>query len=249
MKRLHLVGVIVALGFAAVGGLAGSARANWIDINVLQHDNGGQKCTNGAEFAFAFFGPSSITITVTNDQTGQVYVPTTTLSTLIYNPVPELAPEPFLYSNTFRVLFSPQPAVGEQLVARFVRDGFSMSSVGWTIGACTLGDPFAFKGKVDDPPAVNEAKPGETIKVKWKSPFAGLGIFSEGPTVATIPCSPPPPGFVPNYQPMPASGTLEYHDNHYTYEWNTQSSWRGCRQLFFRLTTDGLVHRANFNFG
>jgi hypothetical protein len=98
--------------------------------------------------------------------------------------------------------------------------------------------------------ANNVVKAGASVPVKFSlHGNQGLNILAAGyPQSATIPCT---GGTIDSGLATDTAGssTLTYDaaSDTYTYVWKTQKTWTGCRQLLVVLT-DGVVHRANFQF-
>jgi hypothetical protein len=246
MKRPWAL-LAVGLGAAVLALGVASARAGWQGISDLHYDDSGRVCTNGMEFGLSLFSAPTITAVVHHVE-GDVDVGSVTKA-LIFNPVPEIGPDPFLYSNIYRVLFSPQLPAGDHVVVSF--PGTTGSIVTREVQSCTLGAPFTgFFGDVANPPALDTPKKNKPIKLKFSLPGNhGLSIFSEAPTFAPIPCSAPSEPI--EYQPTTASGTLAYdaREDRYVYTWNPPAGLTGCQKLFFRTNVDGLQHGALFDFG
>ena len=248
MKRpwaLLAAGLVAA---ALTFGVA-SARAGWQGISDLHYDDSGRVCTNGMEFGLSLFSAPTITAVVHHVE-GDVDVGSVT-KPLIFDPVPEIGPDPFLFSNIYRVLFSPQLPAGDHVVVSFSGSGTD-TTVTREVQECTLGGPFTgFFGNVANPPALDTPKKKDKpIKLKFSLPGNhGLSIFSEPPTFAPIPCSAPSEPI--EYQPTTASGTLSYdaREDRYIYTWNPPAGLTGCQKLFFRTNVDGLQHGALFDFG
>jgi hypothetical protein len=103
---------------------------------------------------------------------------------------------------------------------------------------------------IDNLPAVNSAKAGQAIQVKFSlGGDYGLSIFASGyPKVQMVNCSSGAP-IGQAEQTVTASG-LHYNagSGQYSYTWKTDKSWRGtCGQLVVRLV-DGSEHIASFTF-
>lgn len=114
---------------------------------------------------------------------------------------------------------------------------------------------FAFGGftsPVDAAPALNRAKAGSSVAVKFSlNGYHGLDIFASGyPLSQAIPCSGAVTSDVIESASTSATTTLHYDSasGQYVYLWKTDKSWAGsCRQLTLRLV-DGSDHAAQFHF-
>lgn len=109
-----------------------------------------------------------------------------------------------------------------------------------------------FFAPVDNLPAINSAKAGSAIPVKFSlTGFQGLGIFAAGsPASQAITCSSSAPVDAIEETVTAGSSALSYNatTDLYAYVWKTDKSWAGtCRQLSVRLD-DGSTHVANFKF-
>jgi uncharacterized protein len=116
------------------------------------------------------------------------------------------------------------------------------------VGAFTLQFPFSgFFGPVTSAPALNAAKAGQTIPVKFSlDGNRGLDIFAQAPTVTPVSCS----NLAPNGAMVAATGKLRYDAgaDQYIYTWQTDKAWAGsCAKLSF-LLVDGTRHSAYFDF-
>jgi virginiamycin B lyase len=112
--------------------------------------------------------------------------------------------------------------------------------------------PFSgFQAPVNNPPQINAASSGQTIPVKFS--LAGSNavltdVLAAGyPQSAAVPCS-SPPLLTTGDSTSPAPSSSGMAGDVYDYEWKTDPSWFGCRELIVKLV-DGSYHRAFFNFG
>jgi Tol biopolymer transport system component len=114
--------------------------------------------------------------------------------------------------------------------------------------------PNSFAGffrPVDNPPAVNIVKAGQTVPVKFSlGGDLGLAILADG-SPSTIPatCSTFAPQTGPG-EPLAAPASLSYDPraDQYQFQFRTERAWRGtCRILNIRLN-DGSAHQAWFQF-
>lgn len=111
-----------------------------------------------------------------------------------------------------------------------------------------------FRQPIDNLPRINKANAGKTIPVKWRlndangNPISDLGSLLSLLS-APIACDAAPSSIVEE-QLNPTGGTTFRYDageNQFIFNWDTSSSWRGCRLLQLRLA-DGSVHLAKFEF-
>ena len=105
---------------------------------------------------------------------------------------------------------------------------------------------------VDNLPALNKAKAGQAVPVKFSlNGDKGLDIFAPGyPQSMQIACDTSAPLGAPEPTVNPGSSSLTYDPvtDAYNYVWKTDKGWSGtCRQLVVKLI-DGTFHYANFNF-
>jgi len=106
-----------------------------------------------------------------------------------------------------------------------------------------------FQPPVDNPPAVNVAKAGASIPIKWMlSGDLGLDVLFGAPTATQYTCA--SGAAFGTADPATASGGLEYDaaTNTYRYVWKSAKAWAGqCRR--FEITfDDGTYRQANFSF-
>ena len=166
----------------------------------------------------------------------------------------------FLYSDgVMRDLNSLIPADSgfELTSATAINDNGNIVGYGYNESrqqhAFLLMPYFDFDGfyqPVDNFPTLNKTKAGKTIPIRFSlGSDQGLDIFATGyPKSETIPCSSTTP--VDSIEET-VSGKhgLSYNASteRYEYEWETSSTWSGCRQFVMKLK-DGSVQRANFSF-
>jgi len=119
------------------------------------------------------------------------------------------------------------------------------------IGLNLLNYEFdGFQHPVDNPPALNVAKAGSGVPIKFElSGDLGLGVLFGTPTVTQFDCTSGTPSGTTDTALAGGSG-LQYDPltNTYTYVWKTQKDWSGqCRT--FRITfDDGTYRTADFHF-
>jgi probable HAF family extracellular repeat protein len=107
-----------------------------------------------------------------------------------------------------------------------------------------------FYQPVDNFPTLNKAKAGKTIPIRFSlGRDQGLDIFATGyPKSETIPCNSTTPVDAIEETASGKHGLFyNARTDRYEYEWETSSTWRGCRQFVMKLK-DGSVQRANFSF-
>lgn len=121
-------------------------------------------------------------------------------------------------------------------------------------GSCGTVEPYPFTGfytPVANPPAVNSDNAGRTIPVKFSLTDSGAllnQVLAAGyPQSAPVSCTSPADLTTGDPASATSPGSASPGDN-YTYLWQTDSSWTGCRELIVKLV-DGTYHRAVFNFG
>ncbi len=105
---------------------------------------------------------------------------------------------------------------------------------------------------VDNLPALNTAKVGQAIPVKFSlSGNQGLNIFEPGyPKSQQITCDSAAPLAPVEETVSPGGSSLTYDGgaDQYIYVWKTEKSWvNSCRQLLIKLN-DGTTHSASFSF-
>jgi predicted extracellular nuclease len=103
---------------------------------------------------------------------------------------------------------------------------------------------------IDNLPALNVAKAGSSIPVKFSlGGNKGLDIFAAGyPLSMKIDCNTGASLGDVKETVNPGGSGLHYGSGQYNYVWKTEKAWAGtCRQLVVKLT-DGTVQTANFKF-
>jgi len=120
--------------------------------------------------------------------------------------------------------------------------------------SCGTVEPYPFSGffpPISNLPQINDEIPGQTIPVKFSlagSDAALTDVLAAGyPQSAPVSCS--SPQLITTGEPTSPtpSGSSEASDE-YNYNWQTSTSWSGCRELIVKLV-DGTYHQAVFNFG
>ena len=114
--------------------------------------------------------------------------------------------------------------------------------------------PFTFTGffkPIDNMPVLNSAKAGSNIPVKFSlGGNKGLSIFAAGyPKSQAVPCNSTAPVDGIESTDSPGNSTLTYDSasQTYHYNWKTEKSFTGCRQLVLKFV-DGSYARADFKF-
>jgi probable HAF family extracellular repeat protein len=107
-----------------------------------------------------------------------------------------------------------------------------------------------FYQPVDNFPTLNKTRAGKIIPIRFSlGRDQGLDIFATGyPKSETIPCNSTTPVDAIEETASGKHGLFyNARTDRYEYEWETSSTWRGCRQFVMKLK-DGSVQRANFSF-
>jgi Bacterial Ig-like domain (group 3) len=135
--------------------------------------------------------------------------------------------------------------------------GFKKDNVdnGSAAASCTYSVEFNWRGffqPVDNLPALNKAKAGSAIPVKFSlSGNQGMNIFMAGyPSSGAVTCGNTSAADVIETTVTAGQSSLNYDAaaDQYVYVWKTQTGWSGtCRTLTVKLV-DGTVHQANFFF-
>jgi hypothetical protein len=109
--------------------------------------------------------------------------------------------------------------------------------------------PFTgFVSPILNPPAVNPAKAGSAVPVKFSlGGDRGLAILADGyPASRQVDCVTGAP--IGSLEPTSSDDGLTFANGQYSYVWKTSKSWGGtCRQLQVVLV-DGTLHTALFSF-
>lgn len=116
---------------------------------------------------------------------------------------------------------------------------------------------YAFNGffpPVSAPPALNEAKAGQAIPLRFSlDGNQGLNIFNSGaPSVQQVDCATGVPVNADTLTDADTSGNSGLHydatTDTYTYVWKTDKAWSGTCQQFSLGLNDGSTHTATFQF-
>ncbi|HKP57770.1 MAG TPA: PxKF domain-containing protein [Polyangiales bacterium] len=121
-------------------------------------------------------------------------------------------------------------------------------------GPSAGGEAFDFAGffsPVDNPPAVNKAKAGSAVPIKFSlHGDHGLDVLASGsPTSSPVRCG-AVAATASEKAACASSKGLSYdaRTDRYTYVWKTAKAWSGtCRTLIVKLS-DGSEHKASFKF-
>ncbi len=129
-------------------------------------------------------------------------------------------------------------------------DNVGLTSVAAT---CTYAVIFDFKGffsPVENLPAVNVAKAGSSVPIKFSlGGDQGLAIFKSGyPLVTAIACDTGASLNEVDETVTAGSSSLSYSGGQYHYVWKTNKAWAGTCRLFKIVLTDGTEHRLSFRF-
>jgi len=119
--------------------------------------------------------------------------------------------------------------------------------------ACDVGYRFTgFFQPVDNMPAVNLAKAGSAIPMKFSlGGYQGLSIFAAGyPSSIPVGCDTSQPAGQIEETVNAGASSLRYDAtiDRYTYVWKTNKSWAGTCRLFVMRLDDGSKHSARFRF-
>ena len=105
---------------------------------------------------------------------------------------------------------------------------------------------------VDNPPAVNVAKAGSSIPMKFSlGGFQGLDIFLSGyPVSQQVVCgtSTPVMSAEPTLNPGGSALSYDADADQYNFVWSTQKAWAGTCRQFVVILNDGSIHTAAFSF-
>lgn len=111
-----------------------------------------------------------------------------------------------------------------------------------------------FLPPIDNLPVLNSVRAGRTVPVKWQLRDASGSFISDLATFTSlvsspIACDASPTNIVGDDADMTGGTTLRYDAtaNQFVYNWQTSSSWTGCRLLQLTLR-DGTAHLAKFSF-
>lgn len=134
--------------------------------------------------------------------------------------------------------------------------GYSNCNVPWTYEFTTSTPAYQFSGffpPVDNAPAVNIAKAGSAIPVKFSlNGDQGLDIFAVGsPTSTRIDCSSTATEDALEEVAANSTSGLQYDPvaQQYIYVWKSEKSWAGtCRRLTLKLKDGSAARTADFKF-
>jgi hypothetical protein len=176
-------------------------------------------------------GPSTVVYRGTTDPLGRVFVPQSLISALPTG------------NYTARALFNGGTLPGGVVIPPDDLD-YGSSSASLNL------DRYPFNGFIGhaSPPAFSSAKAGSAVPIKFSlGTNLGLGVFASGfPKVGPINCT----TGAPTGALTTATNTgfrYDARNRHYTYDWKTEKSWTGCRQLVVRFA-DGTERTLRFRF-
>jgi hypothetical protein len=120
-----------------------------------------------------------------------------------------------------------------------------------TISYRVIYDFTGFFQPVDNLPALNTAKAGSGIPVKFSlAGNQGLGVLAGSPTSSQIACDASDPGSEIEETSSAGGSGLSYDasTDQYTYVWKTNKAWKGSCRLLNVKFIDGNEYRAKFRF-
>lgn len=109
-----------------------------------------------------------------------------------------------------------------------------------------------FLGPVNQPPTLNLVTRGSMVPIRWRLPD-GRGGFVSHPgsftsaTVGSLSCGSAPVVPLSDTAEGPAGLSFDESSGTFTYNWQTSSSWTGCRKLTIKLR-DNTLHELRFRF-
>lgn len=101
-------------------------------------------------------------------------------------------------------------------------------------------------------PAVNIVRAGRTVPIKYSLRDGNGALLSDLASFVTIvswavACDTGQPEAPAEESDAPGSTSISFDDGQFHFNWQTSSSWTGCRMMELRLN-DGSVHQAKFQF-
>lgn len=101
-------------------------------------------------------------------------------------------------------------------------------------------------------PAVNIVRAGRTVPIKYSLRDGNGALLSDLASFVTIvswavACDTGQPEAPAEESDAPGSTSVSFDDGQFHFNWQTSSSWTGCRMLELRLN-DGSAHQAKFQF-
>jgi len=121
--------------------------------------------------------------------------------------------------------------------------------------AFTVDALFNFGGflaPASAPPTLNLVTRGALVPIRWQLPdghggfVTNLASFSSA-TVGTLTCGSAPVAPLNDTSGAPAGISFDAASNSFIYNWQTSSSWTGCRKLTIKLK-DNSLHELRFKF-
>ena len=109
-----------------------------------------------------------------------------------------------------------------------------------------------FLGPVTEPPTLNLVTRGALVPIRWRLPDGHGGYVSHpgsfvSATVGSLSCGSAPMVPLNDSAQGPAGLSFDESTGTFTYNWQTGSSWTGCRKLTIKLR-DNSLHELRFRF-
>lgn len=160
---------------------------------------------------------------------------------------PDLLPQNWLYLNSWgEVPMNINGLVDELLVSNVQRTPEQIAA-----DAALRYDFTGFYAPISNPPAVNKAKAGSAVPVKFGlGSDEGLDVLAAMPSSQQIDCTTGQPVGDPVMAVSARKPVLTYDSSsdRYSFVWKTDKAWAGtCRQFLLPLN-DGTTYRALFAF-
>jgi hypothetical protein len=220
--------VAFVTGIAFTGEFVGT-----VEMAPLSEDNGDTE-------APIIQAPAGITINATSASGATVTYAVSATDNSDPNPTVSCSPSS---GSTFRIGVTAVRCTATDQSGNTGSAGFNVSVV------------FQFSGffsPVDNPPAVNQAKAGASLPLKFGlGGDMGFNILAAGsPSSQATVCDSSATVSPVEETASPGGSALSYNSllNQYTFVWKTESAWANtCRRLFVSLA-DGSVHVAEFQF-
>jgi len=126
------------------------------------------------------------------------------------------------------------------------------ASVTNTFTVASLFNFASFLAPANDPPTLNLVARGSLVPIRWQLPD-GNGGFVTNPasftsaTVGSLTCGSAPVVPYNDAASGPSGIDFDPATNMFTYNWQTSTSWTGCRKLTIKLR-DNTLHELRFKF-
>jgi hypothetical protein len=126
------------------------------------------------------------------------------------------------------------------------------ASVTNTFTVASLFNFAGFLAPSNEPPTLNLVTRGSLVPIRWQLPD-GNGGFVTNPasftsaTVGSLTCGSAPVVAFNDTAGGPAGIAYDSATNTFTYNWQTSTSWTGCRKLTIKLR-DNTLHELRFKF-